>query len=89
VIITQAMLAEFDAGRSLLKGQEELRGRIVHLLEAGAVVEPGKFSAELRTNEQRRLTKATLAEVLGAVKVDEIMTRLPATSITTLRVEAQ
>lgn len=64
-LITQRMLSEFVALGEQARRHRELRQLFMDLLAAGADVEPGPLTAEVRTSRSRRLSRAKLSALIG------------------------
>lgn len=69
-IITQERLRRYFELRSLEDDRERLRQELVADLTAGATVEPGELTAELRDTLRRPLPQPKLREILGDEGVD-------------------
>ena len=65
-MITQRMLAEYVELQEKKKRCEELRQIILRLFDAHAEVELGKFTVDLQSSTQIRLTAANLAKIVDA-----------------------
>ncbi len=57
-VVTQAQLAAIagmeSAGRESLQRAREERAKVLEALEAGAIVEPGRYSVSVRTRPRRK-----------------------------------
>jgi hypothetical protein len=70
--VSQDMLRQYKDLKILAEQKEELRKQILKLLEAGACVEQGPLSAEVRSYEQRLLNAKTLMPILGEHGVQDL-----------------
>jgi hypothetical protein len=85
-VIPQAVLEEFMRLQAVVQRLRRLRADVRELLRRGAVVEPGRLTAEIRRYRQRRLPAARLTAILGAEVVAQIKQLVPTTDCARLRV---
>ncbi len=65
LIVPQALLEQYGELCQLAHRKKHLRQTILDLLNAGATVEPGDISVRIDVNEQKRITWAKLADIVG------------------------
>lgn len=63
--ISQEMLAKYRYLQDLIKQKEELRQKILDLLDLGAKVEPGSYMVEVKECVQVRASWQNLKKLLG------------------------
>lgn len=87
LIVGQDALQEYHAVCEVVHRRKKLRQSIVERLEAGALVESGRFTAYLRQCEQHRFSADRLVRLLGRAEVERLRRQLRPTVIVHLIVE--
>jgi hypothetical protein len=71
-VVTQQMLSRERALNTMAEEHKRVRQAIRELLQAGAPVEPGEWTAELKVVEYRNFSKEKLERHLGVERVAEL-----------------
>jgi hypothetical protein len=76
LVVGQEMLREYQRLQEFQRRREAMRESIVEMMEAGATIEPGMLTANLRSTQQRRFSAEQLERLLGAEEVERLRMRL-------------
>jgi hypothetical protein len=80
-VITQAELQEYVEQVPIVKRHQEIRARLIELIENGALIEPGPLKAFLTVGKRKIGSKSALEAILGPVGFTELWDDLPPTKI--------
>ena len=86
-VITQAELQQLYDYRRRRSAIRELTSSIVERLTAGAIVEEGKLTAEVKDVEMRVFSQEKVAELVGEAKAAELKAQLPVTTQSRLMID--
>ena len=88
-LVTQELLADYRELKQMELRRKELRLKIISLLENGASIEPGKFTAWLDVALIRPLTLANLNLLLGEDEVLSLQQAVAPKRIVYLRMDGR
>jgi heme oxygenase len=83
-VVTQQMLRRERELNTMAEEQTRVRQAIRELLQAGAPVEPGELTAELRVVESRTFSKNILEKLMGVERVAELREQIEPSTCTQL-----
>ena len=81
LLVTQQDLDEYQRLVDPARRHRELGDLLRDFLDKGAAVEPGRWAAELRRYEQRKITGKALELAFGRRYVQELKAKIPPTPI--------
>lgn len=86
--VTQVMLAKYLEVEELWRVRQELRMRLIGLLEAGATIEPRKLTARIDYGDRVALSRTNLTRTLGEAEFERLAAAVGSTLCRYLRVTA-